>query len=371
LPRFEPFDVRPARSLFETLLRLEWVGGAVLLWGVALFWLAMAVRVGPQEPVAVMLVLVLAALALAVTVAAARRFVYWRVDRSGIHKHCWGLWNWDLPWTEIVSRTLGPAAGKRILLINFVLPILRGPYQAMLLKDQAGRRRKVNRLALNGDRLDALVRYYLDPAAETEFAERYAQTMRRAEATHERQETVHAPLHLLTEETPAVRLAARPNEPLKLPVVCCNCLGPATAWVVSGTTPGLRLFFNPERIWVPLCADCHARTRTGFLRPVARGLASVAGLFWLLTTLVVLAHDGLAASAAAFVGTGILLGPVTVVGAVLGRRGSRHPPVTRLVEVVRSDATEGWMDVRFGNPAYARLAADLNQSGFQPRKALP
>jgi hypothetical protein len=74
----------------------------------------------------------------------------------------------------------------------------------------------------------------------------------------------------------------------------------------------------------------------------------------------------------AFVGA--CLGRVTGVDVVVGtlglgcfRPGSRmvlrylrHPRPERLVRVVRANAREGWMDLRFGNRDYARLIADLN-----------
>jgi hypothetical protein len=39
----------------------------------------------------------------------------------------------------------------------------------------------------------------------------------------------------------------------------------------------------------------------------------------------------------------------------------------KLVRVERANVKQGWMDVRFGNPDYARLIADLNTSN--PEKA--
>jgi hypothetical protein len=46
---------------------------------------------------------------------------------------------------------------------------------------------------------------------------------------------------------------------------------------------------------------------------------------------------------------------------VVIRKEIRLPRPEKLVKVVRANAKQGWMDVRFGDPDYARLIADLNQ----------
>jgi hypothetical protein len=173
LTRFEPFEVRLPTDKFEVMLRLEWGGTALLLWVASVAWMAVALHVGSQELFLFVPSLIFACLALVVSVPTARRWMCWRVDGEGIHQRCWGLRNWDLPWTAIRARSLGPYRQKRVLLLNFVLPILSGPYQAILLEDHAGRTRRVNRLARNGDRLDAMVRSYLNPTEEAELAERH------------------------------------------------------------------------------------------------------------------------------------------------------------------------------------------------------
>jgi hypothetical protein len=98
---------------------------------------------------------------------------YWRVDQAGIHQHWLGFRNWSLSWNEIVSRRLGPVASPAWLFLIFV-PIAGGPYQPIVLEDRQGRKRKVNRLGTNGDRLDAFLRQYLNPTGEAHRAQTYA-----------------------------------------------------------------------------------------------------------------------------------------------------------------------------------------------------
>jgi hypothetical protein len=289
--------------------------------------------------------------ALFLTIAAARRFVYWRIDDSGIHQHRLGLWNWDLPWTEIVSRTVGPKRGKGALLVNAILPILTGPYQAIQLRDRGGRKRKVNRAAMNGERLDALVRYYLNPAEETELAERYVHVMDAAEARYKARETSQAPFEFATRESPVVRLKL--HEP-RIPSICCNCLGPAAAWLDS-----IGNFSRPPvTIVVPFCAGCRARIARAKLKSLAwavpGGITGFSGFFFLLL--------GCLGREAVLIVIGMVCALVTLAIA-WGER--RVPSVGRLVQVVRSNATEGWMEVRFGNQEYARLVAELNKVGCE------
>ena len=86
-------------------------------------------------------------------------------------------------------------------------------------------------------------------------------------------------------------------------------------------------------------------------------IAGVVFTFWVSMTLVVPPADRLAA----LVGTGIILCPIGLVGLGLGRRATRRPSLAKRVQVVKVDTVEGWMDIRFGNQDYARLATELNQ----------
>jgi hypothetical protein len=51
-----------------------------------------------------------------------------------------------------------------------------------------------------------------------------------------------------------------------------------------------------------------------------------------------------------------------LVGSQMVRLYLRRPAPENLVRVVRANAGQSWMDVRFGNPDYARLVDDLNTS---------
>jgi hypothetical protein len=173
LPPFEPFDVRLPKSVFEIIWRLELFGLALPLWGCWVIALALeSLPENRDEKLACgLLSLVFLPLALFLTFLAMKRLVYWRVDQAGIQKRCLGVKIWDLPWDEITSYALGPCKREDVVVIGLVMVIVAGPYQGIVLENQAGRRRKVNRLATNGDRLDALVRYYLNLSGEAELGE--------------------------------------------------------------------------------------------------------------------------------------------------------------------------------------------------------
>jgi hypothetical protein len=163
-PSFEAFEVRRAKSFLEILVRLEQGAAALLLSLASVGLVTLLIRSGPQndDPKARwMFVLPFVFLATIVVFLTFRRFLYWRVDGEGIHQYCLGLRNWSLPWTDIVSRQFGPPETSWALLGP--IAIMGSLNQPMVLKDRHGHRRKVNRLATNADRLDAIVQVYVNP----------------------------------------------------------------------------------------------------------------------------------------------------------------------------------------------------------------
>jgi hypothetical protein len=353
LPSFEPFKVRQL-SFFEFMLRLEWIGAALLLWVMSFLVFVQLIRDWRVERIMLFPLVILTPLALLLTVAAARRFVSWRIDDLGIHQRCLGIWNWDLFWLDIVSCDVGKPRGKRWLIL-LPIPILTGNYQAIILEDRWGRKRNVNRLALNGERLDALVRLYLNPTEEMEIAERYRQAVETAQEAHERQELAHAPLLFVTRETPSVRVRLVKNEGPQLPPVCCNCLGRPRKWAMVYSA-GLWSFFRPSRLYVLLCADCHARTKRRILPLAGWYLVAAVLLFWGLIGFVSAADNH--SIVMGIVGASICASSLWVVV----RRIVRRPLAAKLVEIACVNAKEGWMDLRFGNEEYRRITADLNLS---------
>jgi hypothetical protein len=170
VPWFEVFEVRRAKSFLEILVRLEQGAAALLLALASLGLVTLLVRSGQQNAVPKpgwMFTLPFIFSAMIVVFLTLRRLLYWRVDGEGIHQYCLGLRNWSLPWTEIVSRQLEPPETSWA----FLGPIIITGHlnQPMVLKDQQGHRRKVNRLATNADRLDAMVQVYVNPAGQTEL----------------------------------------------------------------------------------------------------------------------------------------------------------------------------------------------------------
>jgi len=355
---FDRFEVRRPKGFLEILVRLVQGSVAFFLSSVALAMVAALVLTGGRhlahdsELAVPILLVVLAALMVLVTV---QRYLYWRVDQAGIHQYCFGLRNWSLPWADIVSRELGPPGNPWVFFL--IIPIMGGPYQAIILENCQGRRRKVNRLATNGDRLDALVRYYLNPGGEAKFSHTYSDAVREAQAISARQDPAQAELHFATRDAPVVRMKL--HEPLLLPV-CCNCLGPATVRTPIPMSPGLIGFLNDPfvRLMIPLCSACHARTRRKGLGRIFRAtgaiiliivgtlfftIASVENSLWIIALFVSL-------------GVACLVGVLATV-----RSEIRRPSPAKLVKVVRANFRQGWMDVRFGNREYARLVGDLNQ----------
>jgi len=286
----------------------------------------------------------------------ARRFVYWKVNQAGIHQYWFGFRNWSLPWNEIVSRRLGPVASPAWLFL-LILPIAGGRYQPIVLEDCQGRKRKVNRLGTNGDRLDAILRYDLTPTGEATQAQTYANAIQEAQAICARQDAARIPLHLSTSDSPVVRM--RMHEPRLLPV-CCNCLGPVAVRVPLSMSPGLIGFLNDNflRLLIPLCSTCQARMRRSRSAWFGRvGIALVLG------SLAIIAFSSAALEHAT---------PSRVFWAILGLcfcapllamlwNEINRPTPAKLVKVVRANSAGDWMDVRFGNPDYARLVDELNE----------
>jgi hypothetical protein len=350
-PWFGVFEVRRAKSFLEILARIEQGAAALLLSVAALGLVILLVRSGRQNadlkagwPFAFALIF----LATIVVFLMLRRLLYWRVDGEGIHQYCLGLRGWTLHWTEIVSRTLGPPeTGWALLGPIIITGILNQP---MVLKDRQGRKRKVNRQAMNADRLDALVQFYVNPGGQAELGRRKAQALQSAQKTHSGQDPARVPLHLIGRDSPVVRM--KMHEPLLVPV-CCNCLGIAAVRAPIRMSPGPFgfLFDRFVRLMIPLCAACHARTRTSLVektRGVIGLVLIVAGTVFVLVWMgVVLATFGV----------GCFL-----VGSQMVRLYLRRPAPENLVRVVRANAGQSWMDVRFGNPDYARLVDDLNTS---------
>jgi hypothetical protein len=362
----EPFDVGLPNSLVAIVLRLVRGAAAAFL---SMTWLAVAagIVVGKLAPklrevsrqdrpdlmLAQLIILLVLSLLLFLTL---RGLVYWRVDQAGIHQYRLGLRNWSLPWTEIVSRQLGPYKATWIFLVW--IAITGPPYQEIVLKDRRGRNRKINRLTTNGDRLDTLVRQIVNPNGEAELAQRYARAMQMAQVTHSQRKSDRAPLHFATKDAPVVRM--RMHEPVLLQV-CCNCLGPLAVRAPISMSPGLIGFLNDRfvRLQIPLCSACHAQARDSALASVSR----IAGLIVLIlvgTVFFALAGtEHRAWSSVGFATVAILfcLGALVLFWNEIHRLSPE-----KLVTVVRANAKQGWMDVRFGNPDYARLIADLNTS---------
>jgi hypothetical protein len=227
---FEPFEVGRSKGLSGIMLRL--VRGAVALF-LSLTWLAVVVgivvgKLAPrgrqpmgQDPPDLILsqLIILLVLTLLIFITL-RGFVYWRVDQAGIHQYRLGWRSWSLRWTEIVSRDLGPYE-LRWIVLPFIA--ISRPYQAIVLEDRQGRKRRVNRHATNGERLDSLVRLYVNPTREADLARRSMRAMQAAQATYSRRQADGAPLHFATRDAPVVRM--KMHEPLLVPA-CCNCLGP-------------------------------------------------------------------------------------------------------------------------------------------------
>jgi hypothetical protein len=176
---FEPFEIRRPKGFLEITVRI--IQGTLALF-FSLLALSLVVgscmllvRAGPQgfqQDLVfwlIMLVSLFLLLATLMVLVVARRFLYWRVNQAGIDQ-CWfGFRTWSLPWNEIVSRQLGPVASPSWFFLLFI-PIAGGRYQPIVLEDRRGRKRKVNRLGTNGDRLDAILRHYLSPIGEARQA---------------------------------------------------------------------------------------------------------------------------------------------------------------------------------------------------------
>jgi hypothetical protein len=376
---FEPFEIRRPKGFLEITVRIIQGLLALFLSLVALtivvancIQLVKGGQRGFQQDLVFAFVFESAILLLATLMVfvAARRFLYWKVDQAGIHQHWFGFRNWSLAWNEIASRRLGPMASPAWLFLVFV-PIAGGQYQPIILEDRRGRKRKVNRLGTNGDRLDAILRPYLSPTGEARQAQTYSDSIQRAQAIHSHQDTAQVPLHLCTRDSPVVRM--RFHEPKLLPV-CCNCLGPKTVAEPISTSPGLIGFFNDNflRLLIPLCSDCQARMHRRryalFGRvAIALGLVTLAIIaFSVALDQTIPSHVFFAIPSHAFF---VLLGScfIAVLLAMLWHE-TRHPSAAKLVKVVEASSGGDWMDVRFGNPDYARLVDELN--GMNPNSGL-
>ncbi len=366
---FEPFEVRRRKGFLEITVRI--IQGTV-----ALFFslVALTILVAPcirlvkggqqvfqkdQVFLFVFLASVILPLATVMVFVTARRFVYWRVNQTGIDQYFFGFRTWSLPWKEIVSRQLGPVATPSWLFLFFI-PIAGGLYQPIVLEDRQGRKRKVNRLAKNGDRLGAILQHSLNPTGVARQVQTYSNAIQRAQAIHSHQDPAQVPLHLCTRDSPVVRM--KMHEPRLLPV-CCNCLGPVAVRAPIAMSGGLIGFLNDNfmRLMIPLCAACSARTCRGPLGSIgpvviAMTLIIVGTLFF---TGVNVARQPW--ESAVFVVLGV---PFVLGGIVILRKEIRRPSPAKLVKVVRASSRGGWIDVRFGNPHYARLVEQLN--GMNP-----
>jgi len=232
-----------------------------------------------------------------------------------------------------------------------------GPYQAIILEDSQGRKRKVNRLATNGDRLDGIVRNLLNSPGEAKRAQTYSQAIRQAQAISAQQDPARGELHFATRGAPVVRMKL--HEPVLLPV-CCNCLGPAAATAPISMSPGLLGFLNERftRLMIPLCSACHSRTSRNPLVFVAR----TAGAIFLIIVGTLFFTLASVEKASWITALPVGLGVACLVGSLsLMRTEIRRPTPARLVKVVRVNSRQGWMDVRFGNREYARLVGELNR----------
>jgi hypothetical protein len=360
LPAFEPFEVRRPKSVFEIMLRLVRLPLTLLFLLASLAVVVGLIARGPQNPGLLIYSLIILGVTPFLCVSAVRRLVYWRVDQAGIHQRCLGIAGWHLPWSEIVARELGPAGSPWVLLL--VIPVAGGPEQALVLVDRAGRRRKVNRLGTHGDRLDAIVRFYLDPTEEARRAELSRQAFQTAQATYSHHTTDPAPLHRVTSDSSTVRMKI--NEP-KLLNVCCNCLGPTAYYARIMMSQGLwgLLTDRFERLPVPLCAACYARTGPSILGQ-AWGLGGVSVIVVGVLTFI------LACMSQSWMGlVPALFGLACVfAGWRMVRRYLDRPSPDKLIRVVQLNRKQGWMDLRFANPEYARLTADMNPSTPQKKE---
>jgi hypothetical protein len=130
---------------------------------------------------------------------------------------------------------------------------------------------------------------------------------------------------------------------------------------------GLIGFFNVNflRLMIPLCAACHARTRRGPLGwigpPVVAIALIVVGTFFF--TLASVARQPWELAVSVVLGVPFILGALVILW-----REIRRPSPAKLVKVVQASSGGGWMDVRFGNPDYARLVDELN--GMNPDSRL-
>ena len=375
---FEPFEIRRPKGFLEITVRI--IQGTVALF-LSLVALALVVtscillvkggQQGFQQDLVFLFfigsaLLLLATLMVFVT---ARRFVYWRVNQAGIDQ-CWfGFRTWSLPWNAIVSRRLGPVASPSWFFLNFV-PIAGGLYQPIVLEDRQGRKRKVDRLGTNGDRLDAILRLYLNPTGEAHLARIYSGAIQRAQAIHSHQDPAQVPLHLCTRDSPVVRM--KMHEPRLLPV-CCNCLGPAAVRAPIAMSGGLIGFFNDNflRLMIPLCAACYARTRRGPLGWIGPVVVAVALIIvgTCFTTLASVARQPWELAVSVVLGLPFILGALVILWKEI-----RRPSPAKLVKVVRARSGGNWMDVRFGNPDYARLVDELkgmNPDSWPHRKEAP
>jgi hypothetical protein len=365
---FDPFEIRRPKSLLEVTLRIGQGAGAMLvLVGSLEAFFAIGVlpalrgeRLGPRwgDFIALSLLAVLGSL---VIFTAARRYAYWRVNQAGIHQYWFGFKNWSLAWNEIVSRQLGPFGNAWFFFL--LIPILGGPHQAIVLDDRRGRKRKVNRLATNGLRLDAMLRHLLDAPEELRRARTFEHAMEIARAIHFRQDPAKVPLRYATRDAPVVRMKL--HEPSLLRI-CCNCLGSMACVAPIAMSPGLAGFLNPrfEPFFIPLCSACHTRTRRSRLGEIAAVVVAfvciVVGMFFCTLPSVAQAPWGSAVSVA--LGVAFFLGAVFVLW-----KQVRRPSPDKLVKVVGASSRGGWIDVRFGNPDYARLVDELN--GWNPKSA--
>ncbi len=259
---FNPFEIRRPKTFLEIALRIGQGTGATFVFLVSLvaaFAIGLhptlrAERLWPRwgDIIALSVLVLMGSL---LVFAAARRYVYWSVNQVGIHQHWFGFKNWSLAWNEIVSRQLGPFGSAWVF--YFFIPIMGGPYQAIVLEDRRGRKRKVNLLATNGLRLDAMLRHLLDAPEELRQARTCEHAMGIARAIHSRQDPAQVRLRFATRDASVARMKL--HEPLLLPV-CCNCLGPVECRAPIAMSPGLAGFLNPrfERFFIPLCSVCHA-----------------------------------------------------------------------------------------------------------------
>ena len=359
---FEPFEIRRAKSVLEIWVRM--VQGMIALCfslgalAVTARWAQLALGgqqvFRPDQSFGYMLMYqgAISFLAVLMVFVTARRFLYWKVDMTGIHQHWFGFRNWSVAWNEIVSRRLGPVATPAWLFL-FIVPIAGGYYQPIVLEDRRGRKRKVNRLGTNGGRLDAMLRQYLNSPGEAQQAQLYSNGIQKAQAIYSRRDPARIPLYLSSRHSPVVRMTF--HEPKLLPV-CCNCLGPAAVRVPISTSPGLLGWFNDNflRLLIPLCSECQARMRRSVYAQFGR-LAIALAFFSLAGIAFALAFDQTMLPRVFFTILGLCFSVPLV--AMLWNE-TKRPSAAKLVKVVRASCAGNWMEVRFGNPDYARLVAN-------------